>query len=292
MPLKDYTAVALIVDRSGSMSNIAATVQSALEEFLADQVTLPGKLTIDTVFFDTTVENRATFVNPKDTKLDLELRPQGMTALFDAVGGKIDSFGQALSELPEEERPEKVIFVIATDGHENSSREYTQHSVAERIKHQTEVYAWDFTFIGANQDAVLTAASLNIPQSSAITFAANAEGAGSVVRAMSTYVAGTRSGASTGYTAEDRVSALGDGDDQVDQIKSQFEQGVANPTEVIVGGVRSASLGDFEPSAKLPEPEPRKATKPAVKRAAKAEPKSETKPRTPRKKAEPKKDAE
>jgi hypothetical protein len=258
MPRKDYTSVVLVVDRSGSMSNIATTVQGALEEFVNGQLQEPGHLTIDTVFFDDKVENRASFVNPHETKLDLTVNPGGMTALFDAVGGKIDSFGAALAALPEEERPEKVIFVIATDGHENTSKEYTQELIAEKIKHQREVYAWDFTFIGANQDAVLTAAALNIPQDSAITFVASEAGADNVIRAMSAYVSGTRSGAPVGYTMEHRSAAM-------------------SP--------------DVDPQAAVKKP----ARKPATKKAATGEAKAAPKARAPRKPAAKKdttKDAE
>lgn len=252
MPNKDYTAVVLVVDRSGSMSGIAATVQGALEEFVNEQLQQPGRLTIDTVFFDTEVENRASFVDPKETKLDLSVNPRGMTALFDAVGLKIDSFGLALAALPEDERPGKVIFVIATDGHENSSREITQELLAAKIKTQQDEFSWDFTFIGANQDAVLTAEALNIPKSSAITFAANDSGADNVIRAMSTYVSGSRMGASVGYSAEDRAAAVADlpADSKILSDELRANLGV----RITTGSARTAA-----PKAKAAPKTPRKA---------------------------------
>lgn len=205
---KDYTAVVLIVDRSGSMANIAGTVEDALKEFVNKQTLEPGRLTIDTVFFDDEVESRAKMIDPEKDTLDLSVKPRGMTALFDAVGLKIQSFGDDLSNLPEEERPGKVIVVIATDGMENSSKEFTSELVASKIKEQKEAYGWDFTFIGANQDAILTARALNIPEASAITFAANNAGASSVLDAMSTYVSSARAGADAGYTVAARASAM------------------------------------------------------------------------------------
>jgi len=215
MPREDYTAVVLVVDRSGSMSTIAKSVQDTLEEFVQKQIHEPGHITIDTTFFDDKVEQRASFVNPHEEKLDLELRPRGMTALYDAVGLKIDSFGRALGAMPEHERPSHVIFVIATDGQENSSTEITIEGLADRIKHQREVYSWDFTFIGANQDAVLTAKQFNIPEHSAITFAATAGGAENVLNSMSQYVAATRSGSFAGYSQEDRNAALAEDEGKV-----------------------------------------------------------------------------
>lgn len=208
MTKKNYTAVVLVVDRSGSMQDIAKTTQSALEEFVNEQKALPGTLTIDTVFFDTEIENRATFVNPKRSKLDLSIEPRGMTALYDAVGLKIDSFGAALAALPEEKRPENVIFVIATDGEENASKEIDRDALASRIQHQKDVYKWNFTFIGANQDAVLTAQALNIDAHSAITFNATDAGAHNVLRSMSAYVGAARLGQQAAYTDEDRDAAV------------------------------------------------------------------------------------
>ena len=205
---KKYTAVVLVVDRSGSMAGIAKSVQDTLEEFVNKQLSEPGRLTIDTVFFDDKIENRVELVDPAKDKLDLTLEPRGMTALYDAVGMKIDSFGKKLSELPEKKRPGKVIFVIATDGMENASVEITQEALATRISEHRETHGWDFTFIGANHDAVMTAQQLNIPQGSSITFAATAAGTESVLRSMSSYVSASRVGAAPAYSAEDREAAL------------------------------------------------------------------------------------
>lgn len=281
MTNKDYTAVVLVVDRSGSMGGIAKSVQETLEEFVSAQLAEPGRLTIDTVFFDTEVEHRATFVDPAKKKLDLELRPRGMTALFDAVGSKIDSFGAALGKLPEDERPGKVIFVIATDGHENSSTDYNQQRIAELIGHQREVYSWDFTFIGANQDAVLTAQGLNIPQGSAITFAATADGAESVINSMSTYVAASRKGFAAGYSAEDRAAAI-KGDDPNGALKEALR---TSPATIRWEAVRDLAPADLISGA------PGKAKGGAAKRKVTDAPKAEEAPKRPRtRKASPKKD--
>lgn len=208
MTKEDYTAVVLVVDRSGSMSDIAGSVQEALEEFVGKQIHEPGELTIDTLFFDDKIEERAHLVDPKKESLDLAVNPRGMTALYDAVGLKIRSFGEVLSAMDEEDRPHKVIFVIATDGHENSSREFTQEALAKLIGDQREKYGWDFTFIGANQDAILTAKTLNIPEGSAITFEASATGVDAVLRGMSGYVAAKRAGAPAAYSEEVRAQSM------------------------------------------------------------------------------------
>lgn len=208
MTNSNYTALVLIVDRSGSMHSIAQQTQEALEELVNGQKQEPGKLTIDTVFFDDHYDERAHFVNPKRSKLDLAIRPGGMTALFDAVGRKVTSFGEALEALPEDKRPGTVIVVIATDGDENASKEYENSTVADLIKQQQEDYGWKFTFIGANQDAVLAAQRLNINANDAITFAANALGTQNVMSSVSGYISRSRMGSNEGYSQEDRISAV------------------------------------------------------------------------------------
>lgn len=203
-----YTALVLIVDRSGSMRGIASQTQEALEELVNGQKQEPGKLTIDTVFFDDGYDERAIFANPKKEKLDLAIRPGGMTALYDAVGRKVRSFGDALEKLSDEKRPGTVIVVIATDGHENSSREFDSKAVAELIKDQQDKYGWKFTFIGANQDAILTAQALNISANDSITFAASAAGTQNVLRSVGNYISKTRTGEDVTYSAMDREEAL------------------------------------------------------------------------------------
>jgi hypothetical protein len=106
-----------------------------------------------------------------------------------------------------EEKPDKILFVIATDGFENSSKEYNQRTVAKLIKAKQEA-GWDFTFIAANQDAVMTAQGLNIAEKDSITFAAHEKGAKSVIDAMSTYTTKIRSGMVAEYTTEERMAAV------------------------------------------------------------------------------------
>ena len=207
----DYTALALTIDRSGSMRPIAQVTQEALEEYLNGQSQLEGKLTVNTVFFDDTIEERAHLADASN--VDLTIKPRGMTALYDAIGSTISSFGELLSNLPEDERPERVLVVIATDGAENSSKEYSREQVAEMIKHQQEVYSWKFVFIGANQDAVLTAERLNIARENSLTYAANTAGTRSTISALDGFTASYRSAPRAGagavsFSEADRAAAI------------------------------------------------------------------------------------
>lgn len=208
-------AVVLIADRSGSMQNIAKATQDALEEFVNKQKSEPGGFTIDTVFFDDQYEERAVMVDPRVTELDLSIHPRGMTAMHDAIGRKINDFSANLEKL--EEKPDKILFVIATDGFENSSKEYNQRTVAELIKSKQEA-GWDFTFIAANQDAVMTAQGLNIAEKDSITFAAHEKGAKSVIDAMSGYTSSIRMGRVAEYSAKDREDAMSSDETEIVDI--------------------------------------------------------------------------
>ncbi len=101
---------------------------------------------------------------------------RGTTALLDAVGRTIATIGQRLKNMKEDDRPSKIIVVIITDGQENSSKEFQKHRVAEMIRHQQEVYKWEFLFQGANIDAFAEGAALNIPQRNCMYYDHNSKG--------------------------------------------------------------------------------------------------------------------
>ncbi|HYD83976.1 MAG TPA: hypothetical protein VEA63_07975, partial [Opitutus sp.] len=106
------------------------------------------------------------------------------TALLDAIGHTVDRLGQRLANTPERERPSQVIVAILTDGLENASTRYTWADIATRIRHQQEKYNWRFLFLGANQDAIATAARLNIGGADAATFRASDKGLAASTRAV------------------------------------------------------------------------------------------------------------
>ncbi len=101
--------------------------------------------------------------------------PRGSTALLDAIGRTIDYIGKELASTPEADRPSKVIIAILTDGEENASQLYSMAQINQRITHQTRKYQWEFLFLGANQDAIATAARMGIHADQSATFAADAD---------------------------------------------------------------------------------------------------------------------
>ncbi|MBA3884070.1 MAG: VWA domain-containing protein [Chthoniobacterales bacterium] len=107
---------------------------------------------------------------------DETYEPRNNTALLDAIGQTIDELGKSLAALPEKDRPGQVIVAILTDGLENASRRYAWTDVADRIKQQTAGYKWTFLFLGANQDAIATAAQLNIAAGNSASYVADAAG--------------------------------------------------------------------------------------------------------------------
>ena len=176
--MKDKTDITIILDRSGSMESVKSDTIGGFNSFLEGQQKVRGEASLSLVQFDDQYEivyiDRD--INSADRLTEATFQPRGMTALYDAVGRTINSVGQRLTALPEAERPDKVLLVIMTDGFENASREFTAAEISRMINHQRDVYKWEFMFIGANQDAVLSAQEIGISAGAALTYAANSEG--------------------------------------------------------------------------------------------------------------------
>lgn len=168
----NYTHIAVVLDRSGSMEAIRDATISAYNEFLDGQRREPGRATWSLTLFNEGVELREQMVDIHDAqRLDRERYvPMGITALLDATGTTITRVGERLAGMPEHERPGKVIFVVQTDGMENASREYTPQQVAELRRVQEEQFSWQFLFLGAGQDAWLN--PLGIDRAQTISYTA------------------------------------------------------------------------------------------------------------------------
>jgi len=184
---KTLTEIAFILDRSGSMHPVAQAAISGFNDFLRDQQAAPDQARFTLVLFDdeylVPVDNlpiQEVVALNSDTYV-----PRNSTALLDAIGETIERIGQRLEKTSEPDRPGKVIVAILTDGLENSSTKFTWQDVAKRIRHQTDAYKWEFLFLGANQDAIATAANLNIPSANAATFRSDSLGTRTTHRAAS-----------------------------------------------------------------------------------------------------------
>jgi hypothetical protein len=206
-----YTHINFLLDRSGSMELIRSDTIGGINRYIDTQRQQPGTCTLTLAQFDDQYEliyERVpiTDVAPRTTE---NYQPRGWTALHDAMARLIDDTGARLASLPESERPEHVIFVTMTDGQENSSRQFKAQDVRKKIEHQRTAYQWEFVFLGANQDAVLTAKDLGIHAGSTITYAANAAGVGAVMDSVGMHTNSYRaSGRSVRFTRMDRAVQL------------------------------------------------------------------------------------
>jgi hypothetical protein len=127
---KDLTDITLVVDRSGSMQQRREDAQGGVNAFVQQQAREPGDALLTLVQFDTEYEIVHSGVPVQDVP-EYELVPRGLTALLDAVGRAINETGKRLSDMNEADRPGLVIFVITTDGLENSSQEFTRDQIKE-----------------------------------------------------------------------------------------------------------------------------------------------------------------
>ena len=175
---KNLTELVFILDRSGSMAGLEADTIGGFNAMIEKQKGEAGEAVVSTVLFDhlsAVVHDRVELqkIRPLTRK---EYYVRGCTALLDAVGRAIHHIGNVHKYAREEDRPEKNLFVITTDGMENASREYTYDRVRRMIGRQKERYGWEFLFLGANIDAAREAARFGIPCDRAADYHADARG--------------------------------------------------------------------------------------------------------------------
>ena len=161
---KNLTELVMILDRSGSMGGLESDTIGGYNSMLKKQGETEGEVLVSTVLFDDRSEVLFDRVPLEELPqmTDKEYYVRGCTALLDAVGGAIRHIGNVHKYAIEEDRPEKTIFVITTDGLENASREYSYDRVKRMVERQKEKYGWEFLFLGANIDAIETAGKFGI----------------------------------------------------------------------------------------------------------------------------------
>lgn len=176
--MKDYTHICIVLDASGSMSDIEDDTKESFNSFIKAQKAAEGKTVLDIYQFSGEVRRIVEHVDLASFSDDLMARYtcSGCTALNDAVCTAIDTLGQEFAAMKEEVRPENVLMVIITDGFENASRKFSSSDVKERIKHQTEKYNWEFQYLAANQDAFATGSAMGIAADNCAVFAATPAG--------------------------------------------------------------------------------------------------------------------
>jgi hypothetical protein len=182
--------IVCILDRSGSMYTIKSDAIGGYNTFIEEQKKVPGEATVTLVQFNSSVETVYAGIPLQDVPMlnDDTYYTSGPTALLNAVGRTIDAVGRRLAKMPDEERPDKVIIAILTDGLENAShaipsgiekqglKRYTRSEINRMVTHQKEKYKWEFIFLAANQDAFSEASKLGIDSNDTVNFIASSEG--------------------------------------------------------------------------------------------------------------------
>jgi uncharacterized protein YegL len=190
------TELVFILDKSGSMAGLEADTIGGYNAMLKKQQKAEGEAIVTTVLFDHNYELLHDRINVKGispiTEDDYEVG--GTTALLDAIGFTLQKIINVQRKTTENERAEKVLFVITTDGMENASREYTTEKIKKMIEHQKDKYGWEFMFLGANIDAVSTAAEFGIEEDFAVEYHADHIGTQLNYEAVSEAVTNIRSG--------------------------------------------------------------------------------------------------
>lgn len=176
------TEIILVTDRSGSMASINAAACAGINSFIEEQQNLPGEARITAVFFDDLYEERLQG-QPLDSWVPLRsVDPRGMTALRDAIGETILRQGKRIAD---EGWADLVICVVTTDGAENASKKHSPADV-KRLVEQAQARGWQFIFLAANQDAVVTGAQYAFKAETSYTFDANEVGTKAGYSAAST----------------------------------------------------------------------------------------------------------
>jgi len=175
---ENLTEIVVVLDRSVSMDSLTGGTIESYNNFLKEQKEIPGEAVLTTVLFNDSFKLLHDRVNINEIKpiTNRDYTAQGKRALLDALGKTINDIGFKLYNTPEDDRPNKIIIFIITNGEDNASREYTQEKIEGMIELQKKTYGWEFIFMGANLDSFNAATSIGIPKNMAFDIAGDAEG--------------------------------------------------------------------------------------------------------------------
>lgn len=222
-----YTHITVVLDDSGSMGSIYNDTVGGFNTFLKSQKEIPGEATLSMFYLNNNkvngltnigqIRNRSEFEFisikeiPELSKLNYNVG--GTTPLLDTLGEAIKKTGDTLNLMNEESRPEKVLFVIITDGEENSSWEFKYEDISKMISEQTNTYKWEFMYLGANQDAIAAASKMGIDLNRSMSYGTSKSEIGSTYSILNSKLTSYRSlntgaaGAALDFNDVDRTTS-------------------------------------------------------------------------------------
>lgn len=214
--MENLTEIVFILDRSGSMAGLESDTIGGFNAMLKkQQEQSDGKALVSTILFDhesIVLHDRVPLENVKPlTETDYEVR--GTTALLDAVGDAVKHIKNIHKYAREEDRPQKTLVVITTDGYENASHKFNYNDIKKIIEQQKEL-GWEFIFLGANIDAAQVAGSIGIDARRAVNYHADSEGTAHVFGAVSHFAKNLR--ASKRYSRKSSAAMSAPPDEAVD----------------------------------------------------------------------------
>lgn len=196
---ENLTELVFILDKSGSMAGLESDTIGGFNAMIEKQKKLPGKCFVSTIAFNSKSDVIHDRVSLEDIRpmTDKDYFVGGCTALIDALGGAIKHISNIHKYARPEDVPANTMFVITTDGMENASCKYTAHKVREMVNLKKKE-GWEFLFIGANIDAVSTAAKYGINCERAVNYHADKKGTEVIYNAVANAVCNMRSSAPVG----------------------------------------------------------------------------------------------
>jgi uncharacterized protein YegL len=175
--MKNLTDITILLDRSGSMDAIKSDTIGGYNQFLTTQQKAPNAIISLIQFNDKYAPiYEAKPITEAPALTSETFIPSGTTSLYDALGKSITDTGKRFANMPESDRPDKVVFVIITDGDENSSKIFKKDQILQMVTHQTDVYNWDFVYIGANQDVIASGSGIGISSNNTLGYVSDSWG--------------------------------------------------------------------------------------------------------------------
>lgn len=191
---KGLTEMVFILDRSGSMSGLEAETISGFNSLIEKPKREEGRALVSMVLFDDEIKilHDRMDVNKVRPITHEEYYVGGCTALLDAIGKTIRHISGIHKYSGPKDMPEKTMVIITTDGMENASREYTLQKINKMITKKREKYHWEFVFLGANMDAMKSAAGMGIKKDHAENYTYDGDGIMCCFRAASNILSAVR----------------------------------------------------------------------------------------------------